>query len=58
MSKTGEHGAHEGGDRVHPEVVTELFVHKAGVWNVVAKLYDFENGLSDAYSGVKACAGL
>lgn len=58
MSKTGEHGAHEGGDRVHPEVVTELFVNKAGVGNVVAKLYDFENGLSDAYSWVKACAGL
>jgi len=58
VSKTGEHGAHEGGDRVHPEVVTELFVHKVGDWNVVAELYDFENGLSDAYSWVKASAAL
>ena len=58
MSKTGEHGAHEGGNRVHPEIVTELFVDEAGVGNVIAELNDFENGLGDADGRVQAGTSL
>lgn len=58
MSKPGEHGAHEGGNRVHPEVVAELFVHKAGVGDVVAELDDFKNSLGDSNGWVKAGASL
>ena len=58
VGKTSEHGAQEGGDRVHPEIVAELLVYEAGVGNAVAELDDFKNSLGDANCGVKAGASL
>ena len=58
MGESSEHCTHEWGNCVQPEVVCELFVDKAGLWNVVTELDDLENGLGNADCGVEACARL